>query len=35
MANTALHDPDAMVIWFILAIVGGVLSVVGWLRWAS
>lgn len=35
MANTPLHEPDAMLVWFVLAIVGSILSVVGWLRWAT
>jgi hypothetical protein len=34
MANTADSNKQSRMVWAILAILGGVLAVVGWYRWA-
>jgi hypothetical protein len=35
MANTNATDNQSQLVWTILAILGAVLAIVGWWRWAS
>ena len=30
----SIYDPQTMRVWVLLATLGAVLSIVGWLRWA-
>ena len=34
MEPTRTKDPQAQLVWFMLAIVGSILMLVGWFRWA-
>jgi len=33
--TTNIPEPQSMAVWFVLAIVGSLLSIVGWVRWAT
>jgi len=35
MANTNAPDRQPQIVWFLLVILGVILSMVGWYRWAS
>ena len=35
MATPDTHDRQSLLVWVVLVILGLVLSVVGWYRWAS